>query len=129
MLSECEREKHDDLLADLHHVLGLFFDVRKLVGSRSIKLPKRLKSFLCSGALHQGLFAENFSAEEKKQIDHQDILGLTPLHYAMMYAHPSFVEELVASGAETSLVSKGMWVMRRARRMHLKRCLNCQEGA
>lgn len=38
--SECDLEKHDELFADLHHVLGLFFDVRKLVGWRSFKLPK-----------------------------------------------------------------------------------------
>lgn len=46
--------------------------------------------------------AQDFSAEERKHIDHQDILGLTPLHYAMMYAHPFVVEDLAASGARMS---------------------------
>ncbi|UPK92345.1 hypothetical protein LCI18_003280 [Fusarium solani-melongenae] len=48
-----EREKPAGTPTSLHHLLGLFFDVRKLILREPVELPEHLMSFLCFGASHQ----------------------------------------------------------------------------
>ncbi|RSM09365.1 hypothetical protein CEP52_004221 [Fusarium oligoseptatum] len=101
--NDWESEKPAGTPADLHHILSLILDVRKLIAWRSIKPPNHLETSLCFGALHQKVMEHNpiISAEETKHVNQQDILGLTPLHYAMLYTitYP-VVSSLAANGAE-----------------------------
>ncbi|RSL66827.1 hypothetical protein CEP53_003202 [Fusarium sp. AF-6] len=97
-----ESEKPAGTPTDLDHILSLILDVRNLITWRSIKPPKHLETSLCFGAHHQKVMEHNLrmSAEERKHINQQDILGLTPLHYAMVYRNYSALTSLAVNGAE-----------------------------
>ncbi|RSL82168.1 hypothetical protein CEP51_005353 [Fusarium floridanum] len=102
--NDWEREKPPETLTDLYHVLGLFLDVRTLIGFSKNwnKPPKHLETFLCFGAIHQQVVEDNFfvSRKDREHINEQDILGLTPLHYAIIFRASPIAGPFADNGAE-----------------------------